>query len=404
MRIVLLCEAPICVDAGGIAQTLYNIVSFTAPENLLCISPEQEIKSYPPSAPYTNCYIGYKFQIFSLGANRISKYVGKYIELINFSINQYRSFRKIKQAIINFQPNVIISCPNGAIGVLMHQRLLKNMDVNIFPYFMDDWMYQIHFNWLGGNLHTAIKQILQSNTKWLVISSELKELLSKRYQVYPKNYLVIRNPVDITDEQDDAIITPVIKDKKEITIAYAGALWDMHYDSFLLAAKAIHQLQLEINVRLVLYCATHFWEWRGSELQLYAVEYGGNIPYAHVHQKLKEADAVLLVSSFSAKVYTHSSASIQTKITDYLKAKKLIISCGPSYSANHQFLKTYDCGYCIESDIEEEVVAYLKQVITNLPAFNYKIQNGYKVLQEEFSKEVVHRKLKNFMINEISAA
>lgn len=384
-----------CVNAGGISQTLYNIFSFCKPEDILCIAPQKDIDSYPPTTPFESCYIGYQWDHISLPANRITQKIKPLIDWINYSINQKKTFRKIRNNIRLFNPDIAISCPNGGKGIVMHCQLLKGFKYPIIPYFMDDWMYNTKKKWLGGNLHDAIKTILQASKSWMMISEELGLILKERYDSSPQNILAIRNPVLLNDT---LIINPVTQ-KSSYTLAYAGALWPMHYDSFLIIAKAVNLLSITKNIQLVLYSGEQYWRWRKDDIESLNVIYGGSIPYNQIHEKLSKADACLLVSSFSPELFTHAKASIQTKITDYLKAKRLIISCGPDYSANHTFLKSNNCGICIETNNVVEVANILKNIFNKIENYQYMVDNGYKVLQDEFNFEVVQNKLKEFLAN-----
>ncbi|MBS1640287.1 MAG: hypothetical protein JSR12_09515 [Bacteroidetes bacterium] len=394
MKVVLLSEAPLCVNAGGISQTLYNIFSFCKPENILCIAPDYEVMQYPPSEPFANSYITYKFKIVNIGANRLAKYFGSLFNWLNLSINQLRSFTKLKEKIKTFNADVIVSCPNGVVGVLMHKKLCGNINTKAFPYFMDDWMYLVKNKWLGGSLHSGIKEMLTQNKNWLMISNELSNLLSERYNAKPENVLPIRNPININNAPAERIPTATNK----FQLAYAGAIWDMHLDALKIIANACFNLQQNnFEVTLTLFTPEHIWNWRKDEFEKYNVHYGGNIPYEKIHEVLTEYDGLILVSSFSKELFTHSKASIQTKITDYFKSRQLVISCGPEYSANHHFLKKYDCGVCIETNNINEVTAQLKQIILSLPQLRYKVNNGWELLQTEFNQTIVQQKLQNFL-------
>lgn len=395
MRILLLSDTTMNVDAGGISQTLYNVFSFIEVENILCIAPDWQFETYPPTEPFSSRYITYKFEIIKSPKNRLGKYIAPFANWFNYSFNRlFRKFNKIQKQITAFDPDVVVSCPNGPVGAFMHFKLLSGLKVKkVIPYFMDDWMCHLNLKWVGGDIHHTIKKILTDNRTWLMISNELAEIVGKRYEATPIHLLELHNPVDLSNAPE---VLPVGK-KDAYTIAYAGALWPMHYDSFKIVANAVHKLQAKRNVSLVLYSPIGFWEWRKQELEPLGVIYGGNIPYQDIHSKLAQADALLLVSSFLKEFYSHSRGSLQTKITDYLKAKRLIISCGPAYSANHNFLKKHDCGICIETDDIESVTSQLNDVLNNIDANQRLVANGWDLLVSEFTFPTVHKKLKDFL-------
>ena len=398
MKILLLCDAAMNPDAGGINQTLYNLFSFVQPENILCVTPVSELKMVMPSEPFAQRYVTFRFDLISLTHNRLSKYINPIINWFNFSYNnKFRSFKKLKRQIAIFKPDIIISCPNGPVGVFMHNKLLQGFK-KVIPYFMDDWMCQTKRTWLGGNLSQLVKHVL-SNNSWLMISHELCNILCERYKVTPGRLLIAQNPVDLSNAPDNI---PTLN-KKGYTLAYAGALWPMHFDSFKLVAESVFQLKKKLDINLILYSREQFWEWRRSELSCLGVVYGGNIPYKSIHEKLAQADALILTSSFLEQFSSHTKGSVQTKITDYLKAKRLIISCGPDYSANNNFLKKNDCGVCIETNDVSLATKRLEEILKDIHLYQPAITNGWNLLENEYTFSKVHQKLQEFLLQEITS-
>jgi glycosyltransferase involved in cell wall biosynthesis len=395
MKVLLLSDVTMCADAGGIYQTLYNVFSFLDPVNLLCVTPLDQFENHPPAEIFLPCYVTYNFELLTIPKNRLAKYVGPFVNWFNYSYSQnVDRFKSIKKKITSFDPDVIISCSNGTRGVFMHYKLLDGINVkdNVIPYFMDDWMYQSNLKWQGGQIHSLVKKLLE-NPYWLMISRELSDILKNRYHISPQKVLAVHNPVNLLDAP---ALSPLAK-KQEYTLAYAGALWQMHFDSFCIIAKAVHAIQSVIKINLIWYTTPDFWEWRKAKLEPLGVQYGGSIPYSNIHNVLSEADALILCSSFSSEWITHSKGSIQTKITDYLKSRKLIISCGPTYSANHNFIKEHDCGICIETESADLVESSLINILNNIEDYQYKIDNGWKVLEKEFTFKAVHDKVNEFI-------
>jgi len=391
MRILLLTDVVLNLSEGGINQTLYNLFSFSEPENILCVTFGKDIDTIKPDAPFTNMAFTYDFEIIAPIRNRLSKYINPFVDWFNFTYNdQFRRFKKIEQQIALFKPDVIVSCPNGPMAVLMHKILFNKskFSIPIIPYFMDDWMSQTNKKWLGGSVYDIVGEMLIKNKQWIMISDELCDILKERYNTIPEKVLCARNPVDISDAPPDA---EYIKGDP-FTIAYAGALWPMHFDSFYAFAKAMQS----INVQLIWYGQESQWNWRKDELIPVGVKYKGHIAYEDIHATLNKADALLITSSFTKEFYNHSKSSLQTKITDYSKSKRLIISCGPDYSANHNFIKKNNIGICIETSDISAIAEQVSPIVNNIDQYKKYVDSAFESLKE-FSKEVVHRNLKSFL-------
>lgn len=396
MRVLLFGDAPMALNEGGINQTLYNIFSFVKPEDFLGITEvnAKSLKKLGSTEPYTNRYKSYKLNVVNLPVNRFSKFLLPLINKINFYFFQHNSYTNLKNEIISFSPDVIVSCSNTASGILMHDKLFNDptFSIPIIPYFMDDWMYKIKPDKIGKAVNIIIQSMLRKNNYWMMIGEQLGKILAERYQAKPEKILYVRNPVDLNDAPKDK---PFIKNNP-FKIAYAGALWPMHFDSFLAFAKAVKLVSDTQKVELILYTQVSQWNWRKTELEHLNVVYGGHLPYNQIHQKLNEADALLITASFTQENYTHSTASLQTKITDYCKSKSLIISCAPSYAANNKFIIKNNCGICIETNNEQEIAESLIEIMDNMDSYQKYIVNAWNTLQE-CSKDTVHQKVKDFL-------
>lgn len=382
------------VNDKGFSQTLYNVFAFIPPENILCITSKSAFKKHPPSSPFTFRYITYKYKLLNFPYNRFTKNLSVCFDWLNYKFNKFfRSFKNIQAEIIKFNPDVIVLAPNGVENIFLYPKLRQAFKTEkVFPYFMDDWMPQHNSTW-ADKVDDYVKLILSNHGNWLMISESLADILSARYQIIPKRVLEIHNPVELKYEP----LIPVYEEKDQYTFVYAGSLWAMHFDALLIICRAINILTKTKNLKLLIYTAENHWEWRKKDLKFEFVEYGGNIPYENIQDKLSLADCLIITASFSEKWYTHTKGSVQTKLTDYMKAARLIISCAPGYAANNKFLKKYCCGICIETTDEVKAAEIIDDIINNMKFQTAYIKNGVQALKENFTFQKVHQKLKHFL-------
>lgn len=396
MKVLLFGDAPMALNEGGINQTLYNLFSFIKPENFLGITEvdSKTLKKIGSTEPYTDRYRSYKLNLINVPINPFTKFLLPLFDKINFFYFKRNSYRRLKNEISLFAPDVIISCSNTSSGILMYDKLLNNTSLTapIIPYFMDDWMYKNKADQIGNLVHQIIQNMLKKHKFWMMIGEELGNILANRYQAIPEKILYIRNPVDLSDAPKNSLY---IKDST-FKIAYAGALWPMHFDSFYAFAKAVNLISSNQQAVLILYTQESQWNWRKAELEPLGVIYGGHLPYKQIHQKLNEADALLITASFDPENFTHSTGSLQTKITDYCKSKRLIISCAPAYAANNKFIKENNCGVCIETEDVQKITKRLIEVMNNVENYQNLVSNAWNTLNG-FSKETVHQKIQFFL-------
>lgn len=325
MKVLLLTDAPVNVDRGGFSQTLYNLFSFLQPADMLIITARQANRDAPASPPFQQRTLTYNLEWLPVQKNRLAGYTNSFIYWFNYTAAGLRKFGKMRSAIRKFNPSVVVCAPNGAEGLLIYFQLKPAFEQKkILPYFMDDWLYQSRYKWLDERLHRMATNLLSHNKRWLMISESLAGIFSGRYNIQPSAVLEIHNPVNISNLAPPAALTK----KNRYTIAYAGALWPMHFDAFVVMAQAVTLLSKTRGIQLLLYTTESQWQWRKNHLQGLAVTYGGHVPYSAIHATLQEADCLLVTSSFTDAWQTHSKGSVQTKLTDYMKAGRLIIGAG----------------------------------------------------------------------------
>ena len=154
MKVLLFGDAPMALNEGGINQTLYNLFCFIKPEDFLGITEvdQKSLKSLGSTEPYTKRYKSYKLNLINFRLNRYMQFLAPLINQINFTLFKNNNYSKLKQEIIEFAPDVVISCSNTAAGILMHKKLLnhKNITCPVVPYFMDDWMYKTKNDPIGN--------------------------------------------------------------------------------------------------------------------------------------------------------------------------------------------------------------------------------------------------------------
>ena len=314
------------------------------------------------------------------------------------SILSLRKYNIVNKRIIQFNGDIVVVCPNSVSDIIMAGKLLKVLPhLPVIPYYMDDWMYGRKDRWLFSSLSKLTRSLLADNRYWMIIGNELKRILIDRYSINPREALVVRNPVSL----DDA---PARRRGKNdpFVIAYAGSLWEMHFDSFERFAKAVQIASRSKSVKLVLYTPEQFWRWRKDKLIPLDVQYRGNVAYNQIHFELSKADALLITSSVSPVVYTHSAGSVQTKMFDYSKSQRLIISCGPAYSANHQYLKENNAGVCIETDVETEIAGKITEVIYEYENLSYLVDNAWEVLDNRCRQDIVQANVQKFIANAVN--
>ena len=398
-RLLLVTQAPLDAQNGGINRTLSNLLDFYLPDYFMLCSDRSLIKQYPTDPPFNKNVIGFYSQYFPYMNNRIGNVLNPIIQSINLQLIDLLPFPNLKQ-IQAFDPQILLICPNSSADLITGYKISKVLGCPFVIYFMDDWLHDISLSWLTGNIQIYARELLNRASGWLMISHELEEVFIKRYNLAPKQSMIIQNPVEVNGKK---LRPPKNSTDETFRIVYSGAIWPMHYDTVLLVAEAVSQLRAEgKRIELILHTAPIFWKLYKEKWEKWEVINGSLIPYAELNQYLQRADLLLVPSSFLAEMEPIIRTTVQTKITDYMAAGRAILACGPSYSASNLFIKRWNCGLVCEFNEVIYVSKFLIHKMDNRSQLTTLGNQAYRVAHEYFDKSIVNKKLKDLICSIIS--
>jgi glycosyltransferase involved in cell wall biosynthesis len=394
-RILLVSEVTLSKEGKGVNRTLFNLFENYPPELFMVFAPHNYFISEPTSPPFDRqvaSFPGY-YGIRRI-PNRIGKLINPLIDVMNLQLLDWLPIANQKR-LEAFDPEIILVCPATVWSLVMAHKVTNQFQVPFLIYFMDDWVGNKNFRWLSGSLQASTYELLKSAAGWLMISEQLQEILSSRYQLSPKQSLIVHNPVDLSGKQP-----PNLKPTNlgKLKVAYAGSIWQMHYDALAAVAEAIFDLRRDgEDIELILYTDKFFWNLYQEQWNFWQVNYGGLIPYQEINDHLKSADLLLVTSSFLPEYAGFSRSSVQTKLTDYMAAGTPIISCGPDYSACNQFIKKWNCGIICETNVVSEIKKFLLQISNDRYLLNTVANQGFATVKQYFEKGKVSLKLYKFI-------
>ncbi|MEL7067676.1 MAG: hypothetical protein AAGN15_03365 [Cyanobacteria bacterium J06581_3] len=394
-KLLLISELSLSKSSEGRSAnpTLYNLFKTYPPESLLQLVPNNTLKLSPPVAPHQNV-VSYSDSFFPLIRNRIGLTLNRYFIFLNLSILNLLNLSH-REKIEEFSPDLLLLCPITLSSLIVGWKMANKLKIPFLIYFMDDWIAVDQSLWIGGDTQSLASYLLQESKGWIMISDYMQEDISQRLGINGKPYIVAHNPVE------PLTLGPNNKEstREKFRIAYAGSIQTMHSDALLLVAEATHYLRKEgIDIELVIYTASSFWENHQESLIKFEVQYGSLLPYDELLSKLSEFDLLLVCTSFSPHVKHVVRSSLLTKLTDYMATGRPILSCGPSYSACNRFLEKWNCGVVCDHNSILEIKKVLKKCIYETEVLLNMADKASTVLKENFSGAVVTKRLHEFII------
>lgn len=392
-RILIVSEVSFSKEGMGASRTLFNLFESYPPEQLMLFVPETYLKSHPTSPPFEQQVVAFPGHYLPSISNRFGKLVNHWINSVNFKLLDWLPIFNCK-SLEFFAPQVILICPITPWCLLMGYKLTQHFQCPSLIYFMDDWLANVN-----SSVQTVGYQILKKSAGWLMISEKLAADLSKRYNLVTQHLTIIHNPVDLSGKNPPDELT---SREGTLRIAYAGSIWSMHYDAIAIVAEAIFELKGDgKDIELVLYTNEFFWNLYKEKWEQWQVVYGSFIPYHELDGYLKQADLLLVATSFLPESAHIVRSSVLTKLTDYMVAGRAILACGPDYSASNHFIKKWDCGLVCETNRVKEVKEFLLKIFQQRSLINSLAQKAFEVVKTNFEKSKVSYSLYK-VIEEVS--
>jgi glycosyltransferase involved in cell wall biosynthesis len=398
-RLLFISDVTLNAESTGINRTLVNLLESYPANNFMLYAPDKDLKSLPTYPPLAENVAAFPSYFLPYLSNRLGFLFNPPLESLNFQLFQSLPLANRHQ-IDDFSPEVAVICPNGPLGLIAGYKVIKELNIPFLIYFMDNWVSSCNINWLSGNIQSICGFVLQQADGWLMISSQLEKDLSERYKVSPKRSLVVHNPVNLSNRPNPNF-TPYLSGT--FRVAYAGAIWSMHYDAIAVIAEAIYEMRNSgIDIELVLYTNEGFWESHKANWDSWQVRYGSFIQYEKLTEYLQQANLLLVASSFLPESAHIVSSSVQTKLTDYMASGQPILSCGPDYAICNDFVRNWNCGFVCETNKITETKALLLSIIQNPEKSLYLAENAYEVVKNNFEMGRVKSKLYNFINQTLS--
>ncbi len=382
-RTLVITDVDLRDDSRGAGRTLLNLLHQFPASRVLAITtadlqePDREMGFTLLDAPYPRWL--HKLE-------RLRPVLGDPHALWQYVVTVPHAAR-----IRTFAPELILLVPSGSGALVLGMRVARTLKLPFVCYVMDDWFDSPSAHWLGDNAAAAGARLLRGASGWLAVSDALLESMAMRAGTRPAHSAVVHNPVPVPTQRPAAL--DAIR-AGPFSIAYAGSLFPMHLDAVMAVAESASRLRASgTPVRLTLYTDHKFWGNNATTWAALGVENGGLVPYAHLHERLREHDLLLVASSFRADQAQISRASLQTKVTDYMLAGRPILACGPAYAASNQFLRQRACGLFAEDPAPEAIDAVLRAATANRVANAELARRAFEIAVRDHSGPAVAERM-----------
>ncbi|CAN5721657.1 hypothetical protein BH10BAC3_BH10BAC3_33940 [soil metagenome] len=398
--IILITDSIPAANGGGISQTLFNLLDGWESPIWFVNRPGEK----PVDGPVIKAQIvKYRFERLRHFGKRVLRRLNPAISKINF--NRQEGLKELPAGLPTPREAFVLVSTTEPIKLHFAWVLQKKFGYTVVPYFMDDWMAGCKLKWKGNDIQRVVGDMLRQANCRMMISQNLDQILTLRYQLQARPTLVVHNPAPALSREVDKFPSSEVLKGGLRTIIYAGSIWPMHFDALKTVAKAVGIRQAQAAnsqasqpaFELIIYTSDAAWQHNRKSLEGPGVIYGGFIPYAGMQAELAKGWLLLVTASFEVRYAPFTNSSVQTKLTDYMAAGKPVLFVGPAEGASGQFVHDWDCGFSIGTTNPADIAAQLEAIAALPQLSERKGQNGLAAASGYFSKPVVQERLYSFL-------
>lgn len=307
---------------------------------------------------------------------------------------------RMKKWLSDYDPEILYFQISSRESIAFAIKLIECLKIPSVIHMMDDWPSTISLNGLFRNywkrtIDSEFRQLLNKVDLHMSISDAMSEEYAKRYN---KDFIAFHNPVEIGQNNLDEDTKN--HDGNIFRILYIGRIGTANEKTIISFAKSISQLSDE-SIKIEFNIFTN--DINSSRLKdvtnLKNVNISSAIAHKAIPSLLKKHDLLLLPLDFTGNGILFAQYSIPTKASEYMLSGTPVLVYAPKETAVSKFFKQNKCGYCLNTQSDQEVRKALHFLIEN-PEYRKEIStNAVNIAKEKFNAENVRKEFQNILIN-----
>jgi glycosyltransferase involved in cell wall biosynthesis len=290
-----------------------------------------------------------------LSNTRFSRLVRQFEMLVE----PYWMLKQVKPLLRQFQPDVILTLPDNTLSWTAY-LLAQQTGLPLITNFQD-WWPRGQFVYDLEEPYSFTRKLLEQRFRRMYRDSALAFCVSNGMRQYLGSHsnapLLYACPAPRDPSVQPDFKAPAAN--KPFRLIYAGTVINAYGRSVLNLAKA---LRGDPNFEFHVYGPPP--DWPESDRAWMEAEgvYRGLLPYDELKQKLREADACLVVMTFETQLRTMMETSFTSKFLDYSQYGKPIVIWGPSYCEPIRLAQSEKIGLPVDSMDVTAVVKALESL------------------------------------------
>jgi glycosyltransferase involved in cell wall biosynthesis len=258
-----------------------------------------------------------------------------------------------------FRPDAIFTIPDNTLSWTAY-RLAHRLGVPLITDFQDWWprgqftlKLEEPFPWIASWLESRFRRMYRFSGVAFCTSAGMRKTLGPHPSapiLYPCP--ARRNPDFVPDFSPPDGSRP-------FTLVYAGTVINDYGRSVLRLARAVADLP---SIKFEVYGPPPDWSPYDYAWMDARGIYRGLLPFDQLKARLHDADACLVVMSFSQKLELMMRTSFTSKFLEYVQFAKPVVVWGPEYCQPVRVARASEAGLTVERDCVDDVVTALESL------------------------------------------
>lgn len=310
---------------------------------------------------------------------------------------------RLKAWLADYRPEILYMHFSTLEEIVFARQVISYLKIPSAIHMMDDWPSLIgtkgplKFYW-----HRKIDRELRLLLSEADLHLSISEAMSSEYkQRYNLNFIPFHNPIETTRWLTDKKEVNNI-DRNNVVILYAGRIGRGISESLIEVASAIDSMDEEMNIRLHIQTTDRDHYVLDRLEQFRCVVINPVVSYEKIPMIFSQADIMLLANDFDIKALDFLRFSMPTKASEYMISGTPVIVYAPQDSAISKFFSQNECGYCVTSRGEADILNAIR-VLINDDEYRLKLsRNAVKIAKAEFDAEKVRKRFHELLVNMVN--
>lgn len=322
-----------------------------------------------------------------------------------YCVVRYERSLRFSKWLLDFKPDLLYAQVTTRESVIFVTELIDYLNIPVAIHFMDDWFSTtgdigLFRRFWRKKIDRELRILLDKVDLHLSISEAMSIEYKKRYG---KDFIAFHNPIDTElwlpyTKKDFSFGNEIVRILCSGRIGHNGIS-----ESLIEVATAIDKINNDrLQIKFHIQTATKDKTIVERLKKFRCVVFNQFANYDQLPEIFSSADILLLANDFNPKSIRYLRYSMPTKASEYMISGTPVLVYTSGLAAVSRFFSEYECGYCVSTQSEDEIIKAINFLIYN-EQYRKKISmKAVQVAQEKFDAFRVREQFQSLLVHLIN--